>query len=1054
MPPELRLALLGGLQITSGETPLTGFISAKAQALFCYLAVTGRPHTRAELAGLLWGDMPDAAAAGNLRKALHNLNQIAGPYLTITRQTIAFNRESPYWVDVEVFQSRLQTAAPEQGPDQWREAAALYHGDFLQGFYVRDAPPFEEWMSLERERLKDLALRALQTLAAYHTARREYAPGLEYASRLLILDPWREEAHRLKMALLSHSGQRSAALAQYETCCRVLRDELGVEPMAETTALYERIREAAVTPPNNLPSPPTPIVGRERELAEVARLLGQPDCRLLTLAGMSGIGKTRLALEAAQAQIKNFLHGVFFAPFAPLRSADYLVPTIAESVGLILYGGDDPKHQLLNYLSEKRLLLVLDSFEHVLEGVSVVTEILAQAPDVKILATSTERLNLQGEWIVPIAGLSVPPEDQGKGIEGYSAVRLFMQCAQRVSLRAPLGEAERRCIARVCHLVEGMPLAIELASAWVRAIPCREIAAEIEHNRDFLATALRDVPERHRSMRAVFDYSWSLLSPPERDAFGKLAVFRNGFERAAAEQVAEASLPILSALVDKSLLTRDEAGRYQVHDLLRQYAKEKLEQGDAEERIRNRHLDFCLRLAEEADSKLHGPEQLVWLDRLEVEHDNLRAALEWALKGVETPWPTEAALRLAGSLGLFWDLRGHFVEGHQWLERALELEAPSSPDIHWKAARTKALYWAGHLAKWQGDYRRAAQLAETNLALCRELGDRWSIAYALYLRGSVAVKQGDLERAKAFLDESLMLFREVKARWGLAHALGTLGSIAKAQGDYAQAQTLWEESYALYHELGDRRGLARTLNRLWHRPYRQGDYDQATVLLEEALALFRELKHRDGIAIILRHLGLVAQARGDFARAQALYQESQNLFQELGDKDDLIYTAWYLGRLALYEGDITGAEALLASSAQLAREVGNKGLIAWVLLTLASAARYRADYETARSLLLESLTLARQSDEKEVAADALNGFAALAAAQGQAEKAAALFGAAEALFLALNIAPAPVIRAEYERNVAGARAQMAEADFTAAWSAGRRMTPEQAMNYALETVIP
>jgi len=1047
MAQELHLTLLGGARITQDESPLTGFVSAKVQALLCYLTVTGRPHTRAELAGLLWGDMADSVAAGNLRKALSNLNQIVGTHLTITRQTVAFNHASPHWLDVEVFQARLQS---ESEPELLREAVALYHGDFLQGFYVRAAPAFEEWMLLERERLKDMALRALQTLTRYYAARRDYASGLECASRLLALDPWREEAHQQMMRLLAQTGQRSAALAQYETCRRLLREELGVEPMAETVALYESIREATLTPPDNLPSPPTPMVGRENELVEIARLLNQPDCRLLALVGMSGIGKTHLALVAAKAQSKNFLNGAFFVPLAPIRSADFLVPTMAESIGLTLYSGDSPQSQLLHYLSEKRLLLVLDSFERVLAGVNVVAEILAHAPGVKILATSTERLNLHGEWIFPVGGLSVPTNSPDEAIENFSAIQLFLQRAQSLSRRVPLSKAEKHCVVHICQLVEGMPLAIELASAWMRASPCHEIAAEIERNRDFLATTLRDVPERHRSMRAVFDHAWSLLSQAEREAFSKLVVFRNGFERLAAEQIAGASLPLLSALMDKSLLTRSEAGRYQTHDLLRQYAKEKLEQSSFEFQIRDRHLDFFLHLAEEADPQMHGPNQIEWLDRLEAEHDNLRAALEWALRGAHAavPGALEVALNLASSLGLFWDLRGHFSEGRQWLEQALELEMPPSASIQWKAMRAKALYWAGNLAKWQGDYYRAAELAEANLALCRELDDHWRLAYALYLLGSVTAKQGDLERAKGLLDESERLFREVKARWGLAHTLGTLGNIARAQGRYDEANAQWEESYALYRELGDRRGLARTLNRLWHWPYRQGDYAQAAALLEEAAALFRELKHRDGVAIILRHLGLVAQAEGDFARARTLYEESQNLFQELGDKDDLVYTTWYLGRLMFYERNLDAAKPLLEFSLQLAREVGNKNLIAWVLQTQASVARYQANYEIAYALLSESLTLARQVDEKEAVADALNGFAVLVAAQMQFEKAAQLFGAAEALFQSLNIAPAPVVRAEYEHQVAAVRAQMDEAGFVTAWAVGRKMTLEQAIQLA------
>jgi predicted ATPase/DNA-binding SARP family transcriptional activator len=935
---ELRLTLLAGLRLARGEAPLTGL--RKELALLCYLAVTGRPHSRAELAGLLWADMPDAQAAGNLRKALSNLNDIAGPHLSITRQEVAFNRAGPYWLDVERFASRVQTGLPDDDPAAWREAVGLYRGDFLQGFYVRDAPAFEDWMLQEREQLRGLAVRALQRLADYEAAHRDYAAALEHTRRWLALEPWREEAHRQLMTLLARSRQRSAALAQYEICRRVLRDELGVEPAPETAALAEHIRLDDLAPPNNLPAMPTAIVGRQPELAQIARYLDRPECRLLTLVGLSGMGKTRLALEAARRQIDRFPDGVFWVPLAGVRSADFLIPALAEAVGLVLHGGDQPGSQLFPYFSEKRLLLLLDSFERVLDAAEVVARLLAQAPGVKVLATSTERLHLQGEWLLSVGGLSVPEAAVGPALEEHSAVQMFVQRAQPMGLRLPLAEAEQRCVARICRLVEGMPLAIELAAAWVRAVPCCEIAAEIERNRDFLASTVRDRPERHQSIRSVFDYSWSTLAPAQRAVLSRLAIFRNGFERDAAQRVADASLAGLSALVDQSLLARNEADRYQLHDLIRHYAREKLEQGSAETPARDRHLDYYLGLAERADPQLHGPQQLAWLDRLEVEHDNLRSALEWALRRAQDGGQVrpEAALRLAGSLGLFWDLRGHFKEGRQWLEQALALQ-PSPAGPAWRAARSQALYWAGHLAKWQGDYRRAAELAEANLALCRAQGSEWAVGYALYLAGSVANKQGDLARAQAHLAESLTLFRQVHARWGLAHTLGTLGNIARAQGRYDQALACLEESHALYREIGDRRGLARTLNRLWQVPYQNGDFARAGAYLDEALALFREIKHRDGVAIILRHLGLVAQAQGSPARARRLYEESRVIFQDLGDNDDLAYAIGYLGQLELEEGNAAAARRLLEQARSLAEAVGNPELLAWVGRALAAALR-------------------------------------------------------------------------------------------------------------------
>jgi predicted ATPase/DNA-binding SARP family transcriptional activator len=1053
MVKELRLTLFGSPQFSLGDTPLTGFVSTKAQALLCFLAITSRPHFRAELAGLLWGEKSEAVAAGNLRKALSNLNHLAGSHLTITRQTVAFDQASPHWLDVERFRSKLEAGPPSQGPDQWREAVELYQGDLLQGFYVRDAPAFEDWLTGERERLKTLAVGALQRLAAHYGTRRDPALGLEYARRLLALEPWREEAHQHMMRLLAQAGQRSAALAQYELCRRLLQSEFGAEPLPETVVLYQSIRAGAIAPPNNLPHLPSSIVGREIELGEIAQRLDRPDCRLLTLVGISGIGKTRLALEAATAQLADFPQGVFLAPLSPLRSANFLISTIAEAVGLTFYGEENPAKQLHSYLAEKRVLLVLDSFEHLLEGTGAVTELLARATDLKILVTSTQRLNVRGEWVLPVEALSVPPAaGPDPAVETYSAVQLYLQRAQRLGHAAAHGVAEIRSIADICRLVEGMPLAIELAAAWARVVPARDIALEIKQNRDFLATAERDSPERHRSMRAVFDYSWSLLAPAEKEAFTRLAVFRNGFERAAAEAVADAALPILSALVEKSLLTGDAAGRYHIHDLLRRYAAEKLTQNHLEERIRHRHLDFYLRLAEETDPQLHGPDQIVLLERLEAEHDNLRAALEWGLSAAPSGSlaATAATLRLAGSLGLFWDLRGHFSEGRQWLEQALALEAPLAPGRAWQAARSQALFWAGQLAKWQGHYPRAAELAQANLALSQGLGDQWCLAYALYLAGSVANKQGKLDGAKAYLAESVRLFQQVQGRWGLAHALGTLGNIAKARGDYAQAKAHWEESYALYRALGDRRGLARTLNRLWHLPFLDGDYARAGALLREAEGLFRELKHRDGVAIILRHLGLVAQAQGSLQAARELYEESRAIFRELADNDDLVYSTWYLGRLELYEGNLELALNLLEAARALAQEVGIKGLIARVSQTLAAVARQQGNYEAAQKLLEQALALALESGEPEVLVEALHEKAMLAAAVGELDHAARRFGAAEALREAQPVSLPVVGRAEYEQQVTMVRRQLGEAAFTALWAEGRTMPMATVVGQAAE----
>ncbi|NIP18555.1 MAG: hypothetical protein GWM87_10630, partial [Xanthomonadales bacterium] len=400
----------------------------------------------------------------------------------------------------------------------------------------------------------------------------------------------------------------------------------------------------AVQRRHNLPVQPTPFVGREAELAELARLLGDPDVRLLTVLGAGGMGKTRLALEAAAAQLDNFQHGVYFVPLASLQSAEAIVPTVAEALGFRFHEGGEPRQQLLNYLRSKNKLILLDNFEHLLacperghsvrsrrDGLGLVSDVLETAPDVKILSTSRARLNVQGEHLFHLAGMDFPDWETPEDALHYSAVKLFLQSARRVRPGFELAAADLRHVARICRLVGGMPLGILLAAGWLEMLAPAEIAAEISQSLDFLETDLRDVPERQRSMRAVFDHSWSLLTEREREVFQGLSVFRGGFTRQAAQQVTGASLRELMALVNKSLLQRDPRGRYEIHELLRQYAAEKLEGSEVAEGVRQRHADFYLALAEEAEPELEGAEPAVWLSQLDAEQGNLRAALAWSL---------------------------------------------------------------------------------------------------------------------------------------------------------------------------------------------------------------------------------------------------------------------------------------------------------------------------------------------------------------------------------------------------------------------------------------
>jgi DNA-binding SARP family transcriptional activator len=561
---QLSLALLGPLSVLRDGQPVSGFESAKVRALLAYLAVEAdHPHQRDALAGLFWPEQPDQAARNNLRQALANLRQVIGdrtaarPALLIAREQIQFNRASDHSLDLAAFQGLL--AACEAHPHRRAEACsscaercaravALYRGEFLEGFFLSDSVAFEEWVSLRREELQGRALAALALLTSFHERRGSYERAGAYARSQIELAPWREEAHRQLMRVLVQQGERSAALAQYELCRRMLAEQLGAEPDGATTGLYEQIRagELCAAPAGPaaqpaLPLQPTAFVGREAELVDLAEMLETPACRLVTIVGPGGVGKTRLALQVAAGQTHAFADGVVFVALAALSSAEFLAATLADGLQIPLQPQGDPQAQLIAALRPKELLLILDNFEQLLPGATLLAEILREASGVTLLVTSRERLDLQWEWVFDLAGLSFPQGDGAGDLEGFSAVQLFVQRARQHRRRFSIAGSAGAAVAEICRLVEGVPLGVELAATSVREHAPAEIAGRIRHALTQLATPSRDVAPRHRSMRAVFDHSWELLSAEERRSFRRLSVFRGGFGDAAAEAVAEAT---------------------------------------------------------------------------------------------------------------------------------------------------------------------------------------------------------------------------------------------------------------------------------------------------------------------------------------------------------------------------------------------------------------------------------------------------------------------------------------------------------------------------------
>jgi predicted ATPase/DNA-binding SARP family transcriptional activator len=1035
---RLSLSFLGSPLVTLDGQPVTGFGYDKVRALLTYLAIEAdRPHRRDALTGLLWPELTDSAARTNLRRALANLRHAIDdhpsrpPFLLITYGTIQFNTASDHWLDIAAFTARLFACKQHshRHPETCKpciqrleQAVGLYRGSFLTGFSLPDSPGFEEWALLKREEISHHALDALTLLATAYERRQDYELARRYAMRQLELDSLREEAHRQLMRILVLSGQRNAALAQYETCRRILADELGIEPNEETTALYDRIRSVAWGAPpvesffnlsavrlHHFPTQPTSFVGREEELAALADLLTNPSCRLVTIIGPGGIGKTRLALQAATEQHDTFAQGVYFVPLAPLNSAEFLVGAIADAFHFSFSGREDPKAELLSYLREKELLLVLDNFEHLLAGVEFLSEMLQYAPTVHLLVTSRERLRLQWEWLFDLEGLSYPESettDGTDGVEGYSAVQLFLQRARQAWRHFALTDGQHQCVVQLCQLVAGMPLAIELAAAWVRERACEEIAQEIERNLGTLTTPLQDVPARHRSLRAVVDHSWNRLSNIEQSVLRKLSVFRGGFQPDTAMYVAGATKPLLSTLVDKSLIRRSATERYDIHEFIRQYAADKLREGEEAELTRSQHLTYFLEFAEIAEPKLHETEQREWLARLDTEHDNLRSALEWSQA---VPEHKEMGLRLAAALWQFWAMRGYLSEGREWLASALSETEPQQT-----VARARAFNAAGYLAYYHDDYITARVLHAESLRLSHELDDTQNKADAvLGLRiaeSRLSLTPPDPNTEQALFEEPLALFRALNDQWGVARALNSLGDVARKYGDYDIARARHEESLAISRALGDKRTIARTFN----------------------------------------FLGRVAQDRGDLEAARMYYQDSLVNYQDIEEVWGIAGAHTNIGEIARQQGDDTTAAAHYTESLRLCQDMGNKSGIGLGLHNLGYVALHQADYEQAETRFTESLKIYQEVGRKKHIAMCLVGLGGVASAVKQPERAARLFGTAEAVYEATGEHIDPADRVEYESNVTAARALLPPRIFAAAWDAGRAMPLEQAIAYATE----
>jgi predicted ATPase/class 3 adenylate cyclase len=832
------------------------------------------------------------------------------------------------------------------------------------------------------------------------------------------------------------------------------------------------------TIPNNLPLQLTSFIGREHDLAEIRRLLGA--ARLVTLTGPGGVGKTRLSLQFAAEVLDEFPNGVWFVEFAPISDPALIPQLIASALGV----REEAARLLIDILSDyfraKTALLILDNCEHLIaDSAAVADRLLHAAPELRIVASSREAMGIGGETTYLVPSLALPDANHLPPLETltqYEAVRLFIDRATAAQTSFSVTNVNAPAIAQICHRLDGIPLAIELASARVRSLPVEQIARRLDNRFRLLTGGSRTALPRQQTLQATIDWSYSLLSDEERLLFRRLSVFAGGWTLEAAEEIcadkeeggrtpalaASASgsdelhpsslllhpsdvLDVLARLVDKSLvLLKDEdgAGRYGVLETIRQYAQDKLSESGEADQVRNQHLSFFLRLAETAEPELWKAEQKHWYDRLERELDNMRAALDWSANREEA----DPVLRLAAALYWFWWVRGYMNEGLKWLEWGLARESSV-------AARARALPVAAFIVNFLGDTKRGMTLAKEGVALSRTIDDKVNLAFSTLVLGQGAMWVGNIRQnirqAETCYEESLSLFREAgpAGKLGILLALFNLANVAFVRDDYQQAVALFEECLVVLQDLGDKLFAAQVLGNLGRVANTQGNYGRAAKLFKESLTRSRELDQRPVLAGVLGSLGIMAGECGDYERAATLLEESLALLREQGSKVAVSYALGNLASVVWRQGDTAQAVQLLDECLSLQKEIGEEHN-PYTQRIVGDLARAQGDYERATALYRDSL-LHQIKEDRWGNTESLRRLATIAGVQGQPERAARLFAAAETIRNAIGAVLPPVDRPDNERDVAAVRAQLDEAAFASAWAEGCAMRLEQAVAYAL-----
>jgi DNA-binding SARP family transcriptional activator/predicted ATPase len=989
----LQLSLLGPFEATIDGRPVAGFATDKVRALLAYLALApDQAHDRLALATLLWSEQPDAAALGNLRKSLSRLRQTldaASPgfgdrCLDASRQAVRLRGEA---VTSDVAALKAGLAASETHPhaelhtcreclEGLETAVAGYRGELLGGLVLADAGVFEEWLAIEREACHEALMTALHRLADAYLRRGEPDRAAQHAARRLALEPWNEEAHRQMMAALAVAGRRSEALAQYALCRDVLARELGAAPSPETTALYEQLRDAAPAPGEpagrsrlrHFPPQYTPFVGREDALITLQAQLLDPSCRLLTLVGPGGAGKTRLAVQAAERLAETLdsgagpaagvapRDGIVFVNLASVESVDLVPAAIAAALGLTFRSAADPRAQLLSYLADKSLLLVLDNVEQLAGTADLVAALLDAAPDVRLLVTSRIPLRIRAERRLAVGGLDYP----GAGGEpaakvGFDAVRLFTQAAGHFRPDLTLGAADLAAVAEICRLVDGMPLALEIAASWLYVHDCATIAAEIARSQRFLVSRLEDTADRQQSMAAVFDHSWVLLSPPERAVLAGCSVFQDAFDFDAASAVTLARAEDLARLVEQGLVQRSAGGRFALHALAREFAAEQLAIGGPEldplETVAARHGETFLGRVAALEPVLYGLAPQQGLARMQAMLPDVRRAWAWAVAHDRldvVAASLDALSRCYLLVGLFDEAVRVFGDARRQLLARAGADGAPEPARSALACRLAAAE-AAFLASI-GRYAEANEAANAALALAEALGVPALGARARHELSQTLLLSGEYDAARRTQREAVELAAAAGNERLIVETRTRLAIIHFRTDAPAEALAQLEDVLPRAQALGDTVLIANTHGNLSVCHIMLDHTDQALAHNKAALRAFQDMGFQAHVAVQLGNLGILRFRLGDNSGAQTCLEQALAIDESLGNRPAVARHAANLGHLYRRLGEPARALEHYGRALALTDDLAGRSFMHSLLIDKAEALFDLADYHGAREV--------------------------------------------------------------------------------------------------------